>query len=168
MGPYWGQPLPHTLCFSSFLKYLDNSFWCTFPELLTWKPSPNGRYEVLNDHEDIAPRSTAHSPGNCGHCDNCPIILPPIRELCMSWSHTPSPFPYLGFKNAILLFKKLKIELSHDPAILLLGTYPKKWNIYNGILLSHKEEQNWVICRDVDAPRDCHTEWSKRKTNTMY
>ena len=34
-------------------------------------------------------------------------------------------------------------------------------HIYNGILLSHKNEQNWVICRDVDGPRDCHTEWSK-------
>ena len=29
-----------------------------------------------------------------------------------------------------------------------------QWNI------THKE-QNWVICRDVDAPRVCHTEWSK-------
>ena len=34
-------------------------------------------------------------------------------------------------------------------------------NIYNGVLLSHKKEWNWVICRDVDGPRDCHTEWSK-------
>ena len=34
-------------------------------------------------------------------------------------------------------------------------------HIYNGILLGHKKEQNWVICRDVDGPRDCHTEWSK-------
>ena len=34
-------------------------------------------------------------------------------------------------------------------------------HIYNGILLSHKKELNWVICRDVDEPRDCHTEWSK-------
>ena len=25
-------------------------------------------------------------------------------------------------------------------------------HIYNGILLSHKKEQNWVICRDVDGP----------------
>ena len=33
--------------------------------------------------------------------------------------------------------------------------------IYSGILLSHKNEQNWVICRDVNGPRDCHTEWSK-------
>ena len=33
-------------------------------------------------------------------------------------------------------------------------------HIYNGILLSHKKEQNFIICRDVDGPRDCHTEWS--------
>ena len=30
-------------------------------------------------------------------------------------------------------------------------------HIYNGILLSHKKEQNWVICRDVDGPREYHT-----------
>ena len=29
--------------------------------------------------------------------------------------------------------------------------------MYNGILLSHKKEQKWVIRRDVDGPRDCHT-----------
>ena len=34
-------------------------------------------------------------------------------------------------------------------------------HIYHGILLSHKKEQNWVICSDVDEPRVCHTEWSK-------
>ena len=37
----------------------------------------------------------------------------------------------------------------------------KMWYIYNGILLSHKKEWNWVICRDVDGPRVCHTERSK-------
>ena len=34
-------------------------------------------------------------------------------------------------------------------------------HIYNGILLSQRKERNWVICRDVDESRDCHTEWSK-------
>ena len=34
-------------------------------------------------------------------------------------------------------------------------------HIYNGILLSHIKEWNWVICRDVDGPKVCHTEWSK-------
>ena len=33
--------------------------------------------------------------------------------------------------------------------------------IYNGILLSHKKEQNNAICSNIDGPRDCHTEWSK-------
>ena len=34
--------------------------------------------------------------------------------------------------------------------------------IYNGIIiLSHKKEQSWVICRDVDGPRVCHTQTSK-------
>ena len=28
-------------------------------------------------------------------------------------------------------------------------------------LLNHKKEWNWVICRDVDWPGVCHTEWSK-------
>ena len=31
-------------------------------------------------------------------------------------------------------------------------------HIHNGILLSHKEEQNRVICVDMDGPRVCHTE----------
>ena len=41
---------------------------------------------------------------------------------------------------------------------------------YNGILLSYKKEQNCVICRDVDGPRDCHGEWSKseRKKEISY
>ena len=34
-------------------------------------------------------------------------------------------------------------------------------HIYNGILLRYKKERNWVICRYVDGPIDCHTEWSK-------
>ena len=32
---------------------------------------------------------------------------------------------------------------------------------HNGILLSHYKEQNWVICRDVNGPRDYRTERSK-------
>ena len=37
-------------------------------------------------------------------------------------------------------------------------------HIYNGILLSHKKEQNWIICSDADEPRVCHTELSKSET----
>ena len=31
-------------------------------------------------------------------------------------------------------------------------------HIYNGILLSHKKEQNNAILGNMDGPRDCHTE----------
>ena len=31
-------------------------------------------------------------------------------------------------------------------------------HIFSGILLSHKKEQPSAICRDMDRPRDCHTE----------
>ena len=41
-------------------------------------------------------------------------------------------------------------------------------HIYNGILLSHKKERSWVICRDVDGPRDCHTEWGKSEREKQY
>ena len=41
-------------------------------------------------------------------------------------------------------------------------------HIYKGILLSHKKEQNWVICRDVDGPRHCYTEWSKSEREHKY
>ena len=34
-------------------------------------------------------------------------------------------------------------------------------HIYNGILLSHKEEQNNAICSYMDGPRDYHTKQSK-------
>ena len=43
-------------------------------------------------------------------------------------------------------------------------------HIYNGILLSHKKEQKWVIFRDVDEPIECHMEWSKseREKQILY
>ena len=43
-------------------------------------------------------------------------------------------------------------------------------HIYNGILLRHKKERNWIICWDVDRSRDCHTEWSKseREKQILY
>ena len=38
--------------------------------------------------------------------------------------------------------------------------------IYKGILLSHKREQNWAICRDMDGPRDC--EVSQKEKNKYH
>ena len=39
-------------------------------------------------------------------------------------------------------------------------------HIYNGILLSHKKEQNNTICSNRDGPRDRHAEWNVRHRNT--
>ena len=27
---------------------------------------------------------------------------------------------------------------------------------HRGTLLSHKKERHWLICRDVDGPRECY------------
>ena len=44
----------------------------------------------------------------------------------------------------------------------------KMWCMYNGILLSHKNEWNWVICGDMDDARDGHTEWGKKEKNKYH
>ena len=43
-------------------------------------------------------------------------------------------------------------------------------HIYNGILLSHKEEWNNVICSNMNGPRDYPTKWSEsdRERQTSY
>ena len=43
-------------------------------------------------------------------------------------------------------------------------------HIYNGILLSHKKERNWVIFWGMDGLRDCDTEWNKleREKQILY
>ena len=43
--------------------------------------------------------------------------------------------------------------------------------IYNGISLSHKNEWNSVICKDMNRPRYCHTESKvsqKEEKNIIY
>ena len=42
-----------------------------------------------------------------------------------------------------------------QPRCPTTGTDEDVVHIYNGILLSHEKEWNWVICRDVDG--DYHT-----------
>ena len=44
----------------------------------------------------------------------------------------------------------------------------KFYHVYNGILLSHKKEQNCAICKDVGRPRDCHkSEVSQKERNII-
>ena len=42
------------------------------------------------------------------------------------------------------------------------GTYDDR------ILLSHKKEQNCAVCKDVDGPRDCNTDWSNLESENKY
>ena len=43
-------------------------------------------------------------------------------------------------------------------------------HIYNGILLSHKKEQNKAIWSNIDGSRSCHAKWSKleRERKILY
>ena len=41
-------------------------------------------------------------------------------------------------------------------------------HIYNGILLSHKGEQNWVICSDVDDLRSVTLSEESQKEKNKY
>ena len=43
-------------------------------------------------------------------------------------------------------------------------------HVHNGVLLSHKTEQNNAICSNMDATRGYHTRWSKpeRKRQIPY
>ena len=40
-------------------------------------------------------------------------------------------------------------------------------HLYNGILLSHKTEQNNAICSNMEGPRDYHTK-SDRERKILY
>ena len=68
------------------------------------------------------------------------------------WSGLPFPSPADLLDPGI---KPLSLALVADSLHWATKEAP------NGILLSHEKEQNWVICRDVNGPRGCHTEWSK-------
>ena len=41
-------------------------------------------------------------------------------------------------------------------------------HIDNGVVFGHKREWNWVIWKDLDGFRDCHTEGSKSEKQTLY
>ena len=73
--------------------------------------------------------------------------------------HTRLPCPpvcrgLLKFMSIELVLLSSHIILCH--LLLLPSIFPSIR--VNGILLSHKKEQYWVICGDVNEPRVCHTE----------
>ena len=82
------QAFPCILCFSSSLKYRDNSTWCTVPELFCCCENPHQKegdiYLMIGEHR--APGLLELRTNNVNPCD---ITWLPhhwlIRELCTSW-----------------------------------------------------------------------------------
>ena len=62
----------------------------------------------------------------------------------------------------LLSYIKSNFKCRHQNCQIGIGTFANErkitYHIYilDGILLSHIKEQNYVICRAVDEPRDCH------------
>ena len=61
----------------------------------------------------------------------------------------------------LVLFLFVSLVLAQDPhkadtQWMVLFLLEVHIYIYNGILLSHKKEQNQAICKDVNGPRGCH------------
>lgn len=67
-------------------------------------------------------------------------------EVSMRLGHTRSGITSLFTRHIGQIYRALYLELLH---------------LFKKNDTEHKKEQNWVICRDVDEPRVCHTEYSK-------
>ena len=94
-----------------------------------------------------------------------------LKKLKMELLYNPA-IPLLGIYPEKTIIQK---DTCTPVFIAALFTIARTWNqpecpstrrmdkegvvhIYNGILISHKKERSWVICRNVVGPRDCHTE----------
>ena len=79
-------PQPSILCFSSSLKYLDNSILCIFSEFFQMLKTAT-KWKKLTTWWSCA---WSHQTFWCLRTDkvNCPVISTSTRELCTSWSHT--------------------------------------------------------------------------------
>ena len=114
-------------------------------------------------------------------CDRIGPIFPSMLK-DSSESHTTILFVKLIFSEVYLLYNVLLVSTAQQGESVLYIYLPSFSNflpkrrmdkenvvhIYNGILFSHKKEQNWVICRDMDGPRDCQTDWTKSEREKQY
>ena len=103
-----------------------------------------------------------------------------FKKLKIELPYDPA-IPLLGIYPEKIIIQK---ESCTTMFIAALFTIARTWNqhkcpstdewiqdvahIYNGILLSRKRKQNWVICSEVNGPRICHTEWSKSERENKY
>ena len=110
----WGLPrgrgFPHPLYFSSFLKYLDNSIWCTLPRFLSYFTNVKPHHHHHQQMEDanylmtlskhMAPRPPCSL--NTGKVKACCATVSQ-SENCAWADHMPWVIfsPPLAFKNAL-------------------------------------------------------------------
>ena len=67
---------------------------------------------------------------------------------------------YRPIKVTLKIYTKTKLRLLLDKEDVV--------HTYNGLSLSNKKEENWVICRDLGGPRICHTAWSKSEREKYH
>ena len=128
-GAFQRKALPHILCFTSSLKYLDNRLWFPFPELFcrceppppqkwkmwtTWWPwsySPQASWSLRID--EINPCGTTLLPHHR-----------PIRELYLSWSLTlrASSFTWLLKMLRNFSLRSFGFWGGHESSISFHGT----------------------------------------------
>ena len=117
---------------------------------------------------------------NLPHCWlKCKSVQPPwttawrhLRKLSLKLPHDPA-VPLLGIythktfiqkDTCTSMFTAVLLTMarrSRQPKRPRTDEWIKMWCIHNGILLSHKKEQNNAICSNMDGTRASHTKWSE-------
>ena len=97
------------------------------------------------------------------------------REL--PWLNNPNPLHISLSSKFSHLNKKDRYTPTFTAALFIISRtlkqpkYPstedwikKIWNIYSIEYYSAiKKELDWIICRGMDGPRECHTQWSQKE-----
>lgn len=126
-----GTALHHILCFSSSLKYLSNSIWCTFPELFcrrrgtsvsskwkmltTWWPwahNPDHSWSLRTD--DVNPCDTTRLP----QCQS--------ENYAKDGRRPDTPYPNLGLKlHWLNLLWRIHIRICYPVCKRLYESFPR-------------------------------------------
>ena len=116
MGPP-PSSLPHILCFSSSLKYIDNSIWCANPELFSVQFS-----SVTQSCPTLCDPMNCSTPGLPVHHQLLESTKPMSIELVMPSNHLILSHPLLLLP---LIFPSIRV-FSNESAIRI--RWWKYWN----------------------------------------